>query len=112
MVKNFQRLSSISVVAAALAVSHAKSAAPEFEANLEKSFSLSGAGKLSIEADRGSINVKTDGADKAEIRVWRKVKGGSKQKADELFKNHQVTFDQDGNNVSVVAKNKTQLRSF
>src|SRR2546423_13014884 len=64
------------------------------------------------EDHRGTNIVKTDVVDKAEIRVWRKVKGRSKQKADELFKNHEVTFDQDGNNVSVVAKNKTQLRSF
>src|SRR5438876_8800241 len=86
------------------------SVAAEFEGNLEKTFSITGAGKLSIDADRGSITIKTSAADKVEARVFRKVKAGSKEKADELFKDHEVTFSQDGNSISVVAKQKSQRR--
>ncbi|MEA2909895.1 MAG: hypothetical protein QOJ15_1976 [Bradyrhizobium sp.] len=86
--------------------------ASDFDANLEKTFSITGAGKLSIQADRGTIVVGTDGTDKVQVRVLRRVKGGSKADADELFSNHEVIFDQEGNKVTVVAKNKKEQRSW
>jgi DUF4097 and DUF4098 domain-containing protein YvlB len=86
--------------------------AAEYEANLDRSFSISGPAKLNIDADRGSITVKTDSTDKVQVLVFRKIKGGSQEKADEHFKNHEVTFSQDGNNISIVAKNKKIQRSF
>src|ERR1051326_3513338 len=83
------------------------SLAAEYEGNLDKSFSVSGAGKLGIDADRGSITIKTSGTDTVEARVFRKVKGGAKEKGDALFKNHEVTFSQDGNSIAIVAKDKS-----
>src|SRR5207249_1655939 len=45
-------------------------------------------------------------ADNVHVRVLRHVKGGSQAQADELFANHEVTFKQGGNTVSVVGRNK------
>jgi len=66
--------------------------AAEYENNLDKSFSVTPGGKLVIQADRGSITVATDGSDTARIEVFRKIKGGTREKADEMFKNHEVKF--------------------
>jgi len=84
--------------------------ASDYEANIEKSFSVTPGGKLVVDADRGSVTVKTDAGDKVEVRVFRKIKGGSKEKAEESFKDHQVTLSQDGNSVSIVAKDKRKTR--
>src|SRR2546425_964302 len=81
-------------------------AAADYEQNIEKSFSVTGAGKLIIQADRGSIDVTTDGSDKVEVRVLRQIKGGTKAEADKLFANHEVILEQNGNTISATAKNK------
>jgi len=84
--------------------------AVDHEANIEKSFSVTSGGKLVVDADRGSIIVATDAAEKVEIRVFRKIQGGSKGKAEESFQNHDITVSQDGNTVSVVARDKRRAR--
>ncbi len=80
--------------------------ASEYDRTIEKDFQLSGMGKLIVQADRGSIEVNTGTRDNVHVRVLRHVKGGSQAQADELFANHEVTFKQDGNTVSVVGRNK------
>ncbi len=79
-----------------------------YEQNLEKSFPATTGGKLVIQADMGTIQVKTDNSDQVQLTVLRKVKGGTKAQADELFADHEVTFSQEGNTVTVTAKRKTQ----
>src|SRR5207249_643867 len=80
---------------------------------LEKSFTAAPGGKLMVDADRGAIEVTTDAADKVQVRVFRQVNGGSKADADALFANHEVAFDQQGDTITVTAKNKKQqLFSF
>src|SRR5207244_9870769 len=75
-------------------------------------FPVSPGGKLIVEADRGSIEVNSDTSDKIHVRVLRRVKGGSQAQADELFSNHEVTFKQDGNTVSIIGKNKKDRFRF
>src|SRR5262249_43192127 len=53
-----------------------------------------------------TIEVSTEATDKVQIQVLRKVTGGSQEKADELFREHEVIFDQTGNTVSVTQKQK------
>src|SRR5436190_12281342 len=81
-------------------------AAEKFENNLEKTFSVSPGGKFVLDADQGSCEITTGEGDKVQVRVLREVKSGTKAEADELFANHEVTFQQDGSAVSVVAKKK------
>ncbi len=82
--------------------------ATKYDQNLEKSFAATPGGKLVIDADRGSIEVTTDGEGKVHVRVFRQVKGGTQADADALFANHEVTLDQQGNTVSLLARNKKQ----
>ncbi len=79
-----------------------------YDQNLEKSFPVGAGGKLVIQADMGTIHVATDNADQVAITVLRKIKGGTKAQADEIFADHEVTFAQEGNTVSVIAKRKSQ----
>src|SRR2546425_210416 len=73
--------------------------ATKYDQNVEKSFAATPGGKLVIDADRGAIELTTDGEDKVQVRVFRQVNGGTKTEADTLFANHEVTFDQQGNTI-------------
>ena len=80
--------------------------ASEYDQTIEKDFRVNTGGKLIVQADRGSIELKSDSGDKIHVRVLRHVKGGSQAQADELFANHEVTFSQDGNTLSVTGRSK------
>src|SRR5437762_11510719 len=84
----------------------------EYDQKIEKEFQVSTGGTLSVQADRGSIEVNSDASDKVHVRVLRHIKGGSQAQADELFANHDVTFRQDGNTVSVIGRNKKDQFRF
>jgi len=81
-------------------------AAPDFENNLEKTYSVSPGGKFVLQADRGSCEISPIDGNDVRIRVLRGVNGGTKAEADALFANHEVTFQQADGVVSVLAKNK------
>src|SRR5258708_6701998 len=84
-----------------------KAVAEDFEQNVEKTLKMTPVGAFILQADRVSVDVKTDQSDQVQVHVFRKVSGGSKSNADELFANHEVTVTQDANRVVVVAKNKS-----
>ena len=81
-------------------------AASDVEDRLTKSFEAKPGGKLVVEADRGSIEVKSADADQVQIEVFRKVSRESQAKAEEILKNHEVRFSLDGNKVQVHAEFK------
>jgi DUF4097 and DUF4098 domain-containing protein YvlB len=91
----------ISVMAAALLLGVWVHAADNGESFIRKTFTVAPGGKLMIHADRGSINVKAGASDKVEIEVTREPGRGA---SDDILKKHQVTFFQDGNDVSVKAE--------
>jgi hypothetical protein len=68
---------------------------------IRKTFTVAPGGKLTIRADRGSIDVKTANTDKVEIEVTREPGRGA---AADILEKHQVTFSQEGNDVLVEAK--------
>src|SRR2546421_7997975 len=106
MKSKINSLGRLCLVGGVVLLARTELAAADFDANLDKTFQISGGGKLTIDADRGSITVETDATDKVQVHVFRRVKGGSKEKAEELFQNHDVTFAQEGNKISVIAKSK------
>jgi DUF4097 and DUF4098 domain-containing protein YvlB len=71
------------------------------ESFIRKTFNVSPGGKLTIRADRGSIDVKTAATDKVEIEVTREPGRGA---ASDLLEKHLVTINQDGNDVIVEAR--------
>ena len=80
--------------------------AAEFHSNLQKSIAVSAGGKLKVEVDRGAIEVAAAEADKVEVQVFRTVKDEPKEKADEIFADHEVTCSQEGSAVIVRAEYK------
>lgn len=79
-------------------------AASDFERNIDKAFQVNPGGRLTIDADRGSIKIASDATNQVQVHVFRKVKGGSASQADELFTRHEVTMTLNGDAVTVVAK--------
>ncbi|TAK99568.1 MAG: hypothetical protein EPO07_10765 [Verrucomicrobia bacterium] len=81
----------------------ASSTHAEVEDKITKSYAVAPGGQLVLEADRGSIEIKTAEANVVNIEVTRKA-GGSRGKAENTLKDHVVTTTQDGNKVEVRAK--------
>lgn len=93
-------------MAGAMLFATSSHAGQKYEQNIDKTFPVTPGGRLVISADMGPIRVEAGPADKLEVHVLRKVDGGDKAGADELFSEHQVTLSQEGNTVSVVAKTR------
>jgi len=89
------------LTAAALFAGASVFAADTAEGVITKSFNVAAGGKLTIRADRGSIDVKTAATDKVEIAVTREPGRGA---AADILEKHVVTFNQEGNDVVVEAK--------
>ncbi len=68
---------------------------------IEKSFNVSPGGTLTIETDKGSIDVETSNSDRVEIEVIREVDGWN---ADELLDEFTVDFKQRGDDVIVTGE--------
>jgi len=79
-------------------------AASDVEDRLTQSYRVEPGGKLSVVADRGSIEVKSADGEQVAIEVLRKVKGESRARAEDVLKNHEVKFSQDGDTVQVRAE--------
>lgn len=71
------------------------------ESFIRKTFQVGPGGKLTIRADRGSIDVHTGATDAVEIEVTREPGRGA---ASDILEKHQVTFAQEGNDVNVKAE--------
>jgi hypothetical protein len=71
------------------------------EDRLTKTFQVKAGGRLVIEADRGSIEVRSADVERMQIDVLRKVTNESRAKADEIFKNHEIEFSTEGDKVLV-----------
>lgn len=75
----------------------------DVEDKITKSYEVAPGGQLSVEVDRGSIEVKTTDRASVDIEVIRKARG-SEAKAGRVLKDHVVTTTQDGNKVLVRAE--------
>jgi len=71
------------------------------EDRLTKTFEVKPGGWLVIEADRGSIEIKSADVERVQIEVLRKVTNESRAKADEIIKNHEIGFSTEGDKVLV-----------
>ena len=83
----------------------AVTARADVEDKISKSFQVEPGGQLVINADRGSIEVKTSDASTVQVEITRKAKG-SDSKAKGVLKDHIVTTTQDANKVDVHAEYK------
>jgi TatD DNase family protein len=98
--------------AAGLLVASALVAQAKVERNVEKTFTVSGAGKLHLETQGGEIRVMpgTDGTVK--ITAHEKIRADSDAEADDILKKLELTFEQTGNDVSAISKYERQPAGF
>ncbi|MDX1951105.1 MAG: DUF4097 family beta strand repeat-containing protein [Verrucomicrobiota bacterium] len=71
------------------------------DTTVRKSFTVAEGGTLSIESNRGSINVTSTDADTVEVEVLRTAKKGSDSEIEKLLGNHKLSIAQSGNDVTV-----------
>lgn len=94
------------LLAAVLLAGCVAPARAQIEQQQSKSFTVSRGGDLSMQVDRGSINLETADTKTLKIEVVRKARGLSRAEAEELFAEHEIRFEQDGNQISVKAEFK------
>jgi len=79
-------------------------AVAEIEDTIHESFSVHPGGTLVLESDLGSIEVLATESSEVTVDVIRKVKVGSRKAAEAILEEFEITFDQDGDNVNIIAK--------
>jgi DUF4097 and DUF4098 domain-containing protein YvlB len=97
-----KKLTSLLLLGAAFALPAVLNA--KITRTVEKTFSVQPGGNLKAVTQGGNIVVKT--ADIAEVRISARetIKASSEQEADELLKQLELTFEQQGNDVTIQAK--------
>lgn len=88
------------ILLAAVSVSSLKA---EAEKHMEKTFKVGAGGTLFIDADLGSIQVKTHDSKTVQIEVVLESRTG-RSRLDDFIKDFNVEFDQQGDDVHVVAE--------
>ena len=74
------------------------------ENNIERSFQVAPGGRLTIDSDRGSIEVRTADHDQVEVKIERKVKRGGKWSVEEVLEDLPITFDHSDDGITISAK--------
>lgn len=94
------RSAALAVVLGLVSVSAAHAA---IESPIHRSFNVHAGGTITIDADVGDIKV-TSGASNVSVDVIRRAKTSSRSHADELFKDFDITFAQEQNDVRIRAR--------
>src|SRR5256885_4285333 len=93
---------------AGLALAVACTGSAQTEDHLQKTFTVSPGGKLVVDVNVGSIDVTASDRKDVSIEVFRKVTarglGGGEEREKAELKNNEVTFTQEGKNITVHAE--------
>lgn len=76
-------------------------ATASISSNVQKTFSVSSGGKLVVDTDLGSVEVRTSPANTLTVQVLREARMADTAKAQKLFSKFHLDFQQHGNEVSV-----------
>lgn len=74
------------------------------ERKVEKKFKVSARGLLTLDSDKGSVDIRTQAAAEVEIVVVLEARTGSRSQAEDWFNNFDLSFDHIGSNVTVNGK--------
>lgn len=94
------------------AFAFAASAHGEIEDKINKSFNVDFGGKLTINTERGSIEVKTSSRKVVDVTVVRKAKTSSEKEAQEIFDNFEIRFEHNGDDVTIETETLKERISF
>ncbi len=100
------RLVCTAFLTGAVACSVSPAAYAETEDCVEKSFAVRTGGQLTVNADRGSIDVTAAEGETVGVKVIRKAKGPSEAKEKEMLQDHELTFNPQGDKVEISARYK------
>ncbi len=82
----------------------------EIDDRVEKSFAVSSGGQLTVNADRGSIEVAATDGGTVEVKITREARAASEAEAKEMLRDHELTFNHQGDKVEITAKYKGDRR--
>ena len=74
------------------------------ESRVERSFQVAPGGRLAIDADRGSIEVRAVDRGLVDVTIERKVKRNGKWSVEEVLEDFAITFDRSDDGVTIRAK--------
>ena len=80
------------------------------ENNIERSFQVAPGGRLTIDSDRGSIEVRTANHDQVDVKIERKVKKNGKWSVEEVLEDFAITFDHSDAGVTIKGKHDEENR--
>jgi len=84
---------------------HESMAAPSaVQGDIQRTFSARPGGRLVMDVDLGSIEVSVIGDFQVVVNIYRRVERVGDSRAEDFLRQHQVDFDQQGNNVTIRAK--------
>ena len=89
-------------IAAVLGLVSISAAHAAIDSPIHRNFNVRPGGTITIDADIGDIKVNS-GAANVSVDVMRRAKTMSRSHADELFKDFDITFAQEGNDVRIRA---------
>ena len=78
---------------------------------INRTFQVSQGGKLTIDVDAGSIDVRPGAGDTVVIEVVRKFRASSEATEKEMLAEHVVTIEQSGKDVSIIARKPRSTES-
>ncbi len=82
------------------------------EGNIQKTFSVQPGGRLTMDVSPGSIEVRTTGDSQIAVDVFRKVGWAGESRAEDILRQHEVNFEQQGNNLFIRAKSPNEGFKF
>ncbi|HEY6400427.1 MAG TPA: DUF4097 family beta strand repeat-containing protein [Blastocatellia bacterium] len=95
---------SAGLLASACVNSNSAAAQAQGQADIQRTFSVQPGGRLVMDVEPGSIEVKTTGDSRIVVDVFRKVDRGSEGRAEEILRQHEVNFEQQGNDLTIRAR--------
>ena len=79
------------------------------ENHIERSFQVAPGGLLTIDADRGSIEVRTGDHDVVDVKIEKKVKKNGEWTIEKVLDDFAITFDQNDDGVTIRAKHNGEI---
>jgi hypothetical protein len=76
----------------------------DIEDNIVETFNVDTGGTLVIESDLGSINITTHNKKTVDVNIIRKLDTNSKKEADRILEDLTIDFEQQGDDITIIAK--------
>jgi hypothetical protein len=84
----------------------------KIERTVEKSFTVQPGGTLKVETAGGNVSVEPGAGDTVKVVAREKIRAGSDAEADALLKDLTLTIEQQGNDVTAIAKYERRMGSW